>query len=153
MSYIDKNLLAGEEIIFRTKKHLILFFWPLVWTLVASYIAPYIAANNILQTIAWVPWLLVAFFWVYAGLEYMTSDFAVTNRRVLMREGFLYRHTNETRLAAISQVNVVQSLLGQLLNYGTVSINAFGAFDAFPLIAHPFQFQKHVNEALDKVVR
>ena len=70
-----------------------------------------------------------------------------------MREGFFYRHTNETRLATISQINVNQSLLGQILNFGTVIINAFGAFDTFTMIAKPFLFQKYVNEQLDKVAK
>jgi hypothetical protein len=50
-------------------------------------------------------------------------------------------------------VNVDQSLLGQLLNYGIVSINAFGAYDSFTLISHPGEFQKYVNQQLDTLVK
>lgn len=70
-----------------------------------------------------------------------------------MREGFFNRHVNEMRLATISQINVSQSLLGQMFNYGMVSINAFGAFDAFTVLAKPYTFQKYVNEQLDKITR
>jgi uncharacterized membrane protein YdbT with pleckstrin-like domain len=109
--------------------------------------------NELLQRVDWAPWLLALLFWAHCGLEYLTSEFAVTNKRVMMREGFFYRHTNEIRLTAISQVNVDQSILGQILNYGTVSINAFGAFDAYSLIAQPFQFQQFVNAELDKAIK
>ncbi len=153
MNYIDKNLLPGEMILFCTKKHLIIFFFPVVWLIFSIFAYSYMHANEILSSLAWTPWFLALIFWAYMGLNYFFSEFAVTNKRVMMREGFFYRHCNEMRLSAISQVNIDQSLLGQILNYGTVSINAFGAFDEYTLIARPFQFQKTVNEQMDKAMR
>jgi uncharacterized membrane protein YdbT with pleckstrin-like domain len=153
MSYIDKNLLQDERIQFRTKKHLIIFFFPVVWLIFSIYATDYMRSNPFLIKLAWVPWLLALIFWGYVWLEYVTSEFAVTNKRVMMREGFFNRHANEVRLSAISQVTIDQSLIGQLLNYGVVSINAFGAFDTYTMIDKPFAFQKNVNEELDKVVR
>lgn len=153
MSYIDKNLLSDEKIIFRTKKHVIMFFWPVVLLVFAIYSNVYMVHHIVLNNLVWLPWVVVFLFFSYVGLDYLTSEFAVSNKRIMMREGFFTRHTNEMRLTAISQVNVDQSLLGQILNYGVISINAFGAFDAFPLIAKPFEFQRHVNEQLDKAMR
>ncbi|HLB41293.1 MAG TPA: PH domain-containing protein [Gammaproteobacteria bacterium] len=152
MTYIDKNLLTDERIIFRTKKHRIIFFLPIVWTIFSLYSSAYMQANPILIKVQWAPWLLALLFWGYVGLEYLTSEFAVTNKRIMMREGFFYRHMNETRLTTVSQVNIDQSLLGRVLNYGTVSINAFGAYDSFSTVAHPVTFQKYVNEQLDKLI-
>lgn len=153
MSYIDRNLLPDERILFRTKKHLIIFFYPVLWVIFSVYATSYMSANPILFKLQWAPWALAAIFLTYTWLEYTFSEFAVTTKRVMMREGFFYRHANELRLATISQVNVGQSLIGQILNYGAVSINAFGAFDSYTLIAKPFLFQKFVNEQLDKVAR
>ncbi|HEX4044360.1 MAG TPA: PH domain-containing protein [Gammaproteobacteria bacterium] len=147
---IVKTLLPDEQIINRTKKHLIIFFFPVVLTLLSIYIAGYMSNNPILEKLQWAPWVVTLIFWAYAYLEYLTSEFVVTNKRVLMREGFFVRHSNETRLAAISQVTVNQSLIGQLFNYGTVLINAFGASDSFAMIARPNVFQQCVNEAIDK---
>ena len=153
MKYIDKNLLPNEKILFRTKKHIIIFIFPLILTFFSFYADHYAEVNPILIKLRWIPWFITLIFWAYTGLDYMTSEFAVTNRRIMMREGFFYRHTNETRLNTISQVNVNQSLLGQLLNYGTVVINAFGAFDAFTLIAKPDVFQRYVNQEVDQLTR
>lgn len=150
MSYIDKNLLPDERILFRTKKHLIIFLVPAILTILSIIAYSYMQSNYILSKVDWAPSLIVLIFWAASGLDYVTSEFAVTNKRVMMREGFFTRHANEMRINTISQVNVDQSLLGQVLDYGIVSINAFGAFDAYPMIAHPFTFQKYVNEQLDK---
>jgi uncharacterized membrane protein YdbT with pleckstrin-like domain len=149
MTYIDNNLVADERILFRTKKHIIIFLWPLLITVVLLYALNYIRSNLILNGLQWTPVLVGILIWAYVGIEYLTSEFAITNKRLMMREGFFYRHTNEVRLATISQVNVEQSLLGQMLNYGTVSINTFGAYDVYTLISQAPRFQKQVNAQLD----
>lgn len=149
MSYIDKNLLADEKILFRTKKHLIIFFFPLVLAILSIFAFNYMHDNVILSKVEWVPSLIVLIYGGSVGLNYITSEFAVTNKRVMMREGFFTRHANEMRITAISQVNVDQNLIGQVLDYGSVSINAFGAFDAYNLISNPHTFQKSVQQQLD----
>lgn len=159
MTDLDKNLLNDERILFRTKKHKIIFLYPVMVTFLLFFLVNYMQSNIFLRNniflaqVVWIPWFIILIFWSYIGLEYWTSEFAVTNKRVMMREGFFFKHMNETRLATISQVNVNQSLLGRLLNYGIVSINAFGAYDAFANIAKPLVFQKYVNEQLDQLVR
>jgi len=150
MSYIDNNLLPGERIIFRTKKHLILFFVPVLVLILSSYAVTYMAADELLAQMQWVPWVVTGLFWASSGLNYYFSEFAVTNKRVMMREGFFTRHSNELRLNSVSQVNVDQNLIGQMLNFGTVSINAFGAFDRYNVISRPGKFQQAVNQQIDQ---
>lgn len=151
MTNLTKNLLPNERILFRTKKHIIIFFVPIVLTIFSMYTTYYMRTNPILVHIQAVPWIVTLVLWLFYGLEYLTSEFAVTTKRILMREGFFNRHATEMRLASVSQINIDQGIVGQLLNFGTVSINAFGAYDFFPTIAQPFQFQKTVNEQLDKL--
>lgn len=146
-------LLPDEKVLFRTRKHVIIFIFPIIVTILAIYFSFYMQANPYLIKLFWAPWLIALIFWAQASLEYITSHFIVTNKRLLMREGFFTRHANEIRLATVSQVSIDQSLVGQLFDYGKVSIHAFGAFDAYPLIAKPFIFQKSVNEQLDKIAK
>lgn len=150
MSYIEKNLLPGEQIIFKTQKHYIIFLYPVLLTIIALVAYYYMMGNDVLAVVSWAPGLIALIFWAYAWLEYYFSEFAVTNKRVMMREGFFVRHANEMRIGAISQVNIDQGLIGQMLDYGTVALNAFGAYDSYNIIAKPMQFQRAVNEQLDR---
>lgn len=152
MSYIDRNLLPGESILFRTKKHPIIFTVPVLLLIFCAYVHGYMMSNPILHLVWWAPWAVTAVFWGYVGLNYYTSEFAVTNKRIMMREGFFTRHTNEMRVGAISQVNVDQNLIGQMMNFGMVSINAFGAFDNYSTINRPVLFQRYVNQQIDLAV-
>lgn len=152
MAYIDKNLFADETILFRTKKSFIIFLSPLCWTIAA--IICFFNSNPYVVKIAFVPALAAIFFWLNQIIQYVFSDFAITNKRILMREGFLYRHTNDTRLTTIANVTVNQSLLGQFLKYGTVFINTFGGeADPFTEIDNPFAFQKILQEQIDQIIK
>lgn len=157
MSYVDKNLLPGEEVLFRTKKHIIIFLYPLIVLLAAIYASQQMEANaaisGLLGKLSWVFPLIALIYGLSIALEYITSEFTVTNKRVLMREGFFTRHATELRLSTISQVNIDQGLIAQLFNFGNVSLNAFGAYDSYAMIAKPYAFRQAINEQLDQVTK
>lgn len=161
MNYIDKNLLPNETIMFRTKKHYIIFLAPVVLLILALFFS----INNTLPhafqslgssttTSLWrIPTIVFTVAAIFTGIQqwitYLTSDFVVTNLRIVMREGLFIRSVTDTRLTTISHVTIEQSLLGQLLNYGTIVINGFGGNqDYFILVAAPNGFQKSVQEQL-----
>ena len=147
----SRRLLRDEVIIFQTRKHKIIFFVPIVLTVGVIYLYPFFADNAMLAKILWALFLVPAVFWGYNLVEYATSIFVVTNKRIMMREGFFNRHTNETLLTSISQVTVDQNIVAQLLNYGTVTVNAFGASDTFVMIANPYGFQQALNEQMNLI--
>jgi uncharacterized membrane protein YdbT with pleckstrin-like domain len=147
MSFIKSNLLDGEKILYRTKKHFIIFLFPVFWTGVALFF--WLSSNLFLVKISFVVGIIAALFWINQWLLYYVSEFAVTNKRIMLREGFFYRHINETRLSAIANVAVTQSLSGQILNYGTVFIKTFGGEnDPFTEISGPVSFEKKLQELL-----
>ena len=150
MSYIENNLLPDERILYRTKKHFIIFLTPVVWTLITAFFLfnPY----PVLVKVAFLMGIVSSLSWANQALNYATSDFVLTNKRIMMKEGFSFRHTNEARLVTLANVTINQSLFGQLLNYGTVIINTFGGEnDPFAQIASPLAFRKQILMQLDKV--
>lgn len=147
MSYLDKNLLEGEKILFRTKKHWIVFFPPVFWALATVFL--YFQPNPILHKIIFLPAILAIIYLCNQLLLYYFSEFAITNIRIVMREGFFFRHTNDTRLSALATVDVVQGIIGQVLDYGTVLINSFGGEkDPFTDMDSPVKFKNILQEQL-----
>lgn len=152
MTQLDNNLLSDEQILYRTKKHWIIFFTPALLTIAAFFFL--LNQNEYVYRIAWLPAIAAVITGINQFLLYITSEFAVTNKRIIMREGFFFKHTNETRLTTIANASVYQSLLGQILNYGAIEIQAFGGnTDPFTLIAHPNTFQKQLQNQLDKMTK
>ena len=55
-----------------------------------------------------------------------TNEIVVTDRRVIYAHGFIQRHTVEVHMDKIESVDVDQSVLGRLLDYGDVTIRGTG---------------------------
>jgi len=146
-NYIAKNLLPDEKILYQTKKHWIIFLTPFALTLMTAFF--FFNQNLYLTKVTPLLAIVTILYWMNQFLLYYASEFAITDKRVMMREGFFYRHTNETRLSAVSNVGATQSLLAQALSYGTVFINTFGGeTDAFTELDEPVKFQKKLQELL-----
>ncbi len=148
MGYIERNLLDDEKIVYRTQKHPIIFLVPVLWTVVM--VVCLVNVNPWVNKFAIAPGIAAAATWFKQFLNFATAVFVVTNKRILMKEGFFFRHMNDLRLSTISNISVSQSLLGQLLDYGTLLINPFGGEnDLFPEIAHPNEFKRQAQMQLE----
>ena len=119
MGYIDKNLMQGEKIIFRTKLHWIVFLGPVILFVIGIILmldqkaAP---GGAIL--------LFVAIIWVIAAaISWATSEFGISDKRVLIKVGWISRNSLETLLTKVEGIQVNQSILGRIFKYGTIVIS------------------------------
>jgi len=143
MSYVDKNLIPNETVVFRTRLHWIIFGWPFLF-LLASCVAfwfDYKRTGEVLLLVT-----LILFLARY--LVYMASEFAVTNKRVIVKVGFLQRRTLELMLTKVEAIAVTQSLLGQIFGCGTITVTGTGGTkEPFANIRSPLQFRRAVQAA------
>jgi len=76
-----------------------------------------------------------------------TSEFAVTNKRVLIKVGLIRRTTLEMNVAKIENIGVSQGILDRILNCGTISIiGSGGTKESFRGLRNPLDFRKKVQE-------
>lgn len=94
-------------------------------------------------------WLLVVIplgILVSAAVTVRTSELVITDRRVLIKVGFIQRHTFEMFISKIESVAVFQSMLGRVFNYGTVEIRGTGgSSESFATIAEPLPFRDAIQ--------
>jgi uncharacterized membrane protein YdbT with pleckstrin-like domain len=91
---------------------------------------------------------IAALFASAAALKYVTTELVVTNRRVIARYGITSRTTVEILLAKVESVQVVQSILARLLNYGSIVVAGGGMHSApVPNIAKPARFRAECTKA------
>jgi len=65
-------------------------------------------------------------FAIGAWFKQWITEMVVTNRRVIYKRGFIRRHTAEMNMDKIESVTVTQSILGRMLNYGTIHVRGTG---------------------------
>ncbi|MCI5047172.1 MAG: PH domain-containing protein [Aquisalinus sp.] len=77
-----------------------------------------------------------------------TTEFAITDRRLLMKEGWLSRATQELSLDTIEEVEVKQGFWGRLLGFGRLHLSGSGRAEiCSPPINDPVGFQALLSDA------
>lgn len=145
MSYIEKNLLSDERVIYKANIHWWIFASPLFGILISClcfYIVPYALVGIILLLLA----LRVL---VESLVHKYASEFAVTNKRVFLKKGFYKRETLELMLNKTEGIKIQQGILGRVLGYGTIIVTTGGATNAFKLVMNPQRFRKEINEQIE----
>src|SRR5439155_24609019 len=90
---------------------------------------------------------LAALYWTAtAWFHRWTTETDVTNFRIVHKTGFIKRRTFEMSLDKVESVDVNQSILGRILNYGDVTILGVGeGKETISTIASPLDFRNHIT--------
>lgn len=104
-----------------------------------------------------VPDIMIAL-WCISGIIFMyrlaiikTTEYALTTKRVVTKDGIFKRNICETALNKIEGINVNQSVIGRMFDFGHLVVTGTGGKkNVFPRIKQPFLFRKSVQEELEK---
>lgn len=131
--YVDQVLVPGERVVHLGRTSL----WS-VWHLLlfGLLLLPAFGLGLIL--------------WAAAYVRIRSTELAVTTKRVIVKHGFIRRNTIEININKVESIQVNQSLIGRMLNFGTLVIAGTGASHA-PIdgIAEPLVFRRAFVEAQD----
>jgi hypothetical protein len=150
MSYVDSQLLPGETVRYRARLHKGIFSTAsLLGALTLAALIGAIAAGHWWWVLVAVTGAIAAFAFGRAWVTYTTSEFAVTDKRVVIKVGWIRRRTLETMLSKVEGVGVDQSLTGRMLGYGTIEVTGTGGTrEEFDRIADPLEFRRQVQAAI-----
>lgn len=130
MSYIAKRLGPGEAVVVEGKFH---------WL---QYLA------------AWAALILLGAFvvgiviFVREMARMNTTEFVVTNRRVILKRGWLNVHLDEITLSSIEGAHIARNLLGRLFGYGRLELHGRGdTHMQFPTMSRPDRFRAAIEGA------
>jgi len=133
MRYIDESLAPGETLLQRGR-------WPWICWFGAW------AALILLGLV-----IVGVFIFVRAAIIMKTTDFAVTNRRVILKRGWLNRRTQELAVESVEGVSLDQSIIQRLFGYGRVIVTGTGdAVIVFPPMADPVAFRRAIEAAREE---
>jgi uncharacterized membrane protein YdbT with pleckstrin-like domain len=82
--------------------------------------------------------------------QYFLSQFVITNKRIMIRHGFIARQSYEMLLNKVESIQVDQTLGDRLIwGSGTLVITGTGGTkESFPNAGGAIAFQKHLDEAI-----
>jgi uncharacterized membrane protein YdbT with pleckstrin-like domain len=124
MSYIKKSLIDGETIVSGFKLHPIFYVMPLIFSIV--------------------------FIGIPTLIKYLTMEYGLTTKRVIVKTGFISRNTEEMKINKIETVEIKQSVLGRILGYGDVTVTGTGISNVQILgVKNPMMVKKSIDSTLD----
>jgi uncharacterized membrane protein YdbT with pleckstrin-like domain len=148
MSYVEGVLQPGEQVRHISSIHWIVF-WPGVAVALLAVAAYWFGDTRLLPT-AWLYTayalaLVAVFLLVQKWYQRWITEIAVTNRRVIYKRGFVRRETNEMNMDKVESVQVDQSVIGRMFDFGTVKILGTGeGFEALRTISSPIKLRNSI---------
>ena len=134
-SYIESSLGRSERIVYKAQVSWLSQFWGIVF--------------GILLLI----WVIGIVLIVSAVLNVMTTELALTNKRVIAKFGFIRRQTIELNINRIESISVNQGFWGRIFNYGSIVVRGTGGSHApIPYIARPMEFRHQFNDFIDNEI-
>jgi uncharacterized membrane protein YdbT with pleckstrin-like domain len=150
--YIDDILQPGEKVLYSTNAHWI-FYLPAIGAWIVAIlllIASRMVVDSTLTLVCLALAAIVGIFALYktvtAWFHRWTTETDVTNLRVVHKTGFIKRRTFEMSLDKVESVDVNQTILGRLMNYGDVTVRGVGeGAETIRTIASPLDFRNHIT--------
>ena len=131
MSYVNSVLQPGERILFVGRLHWIAYWQAAMFLLLGCVLVWWEYAHwpsqgflILVTAIIFGALFLVSF--LRAWFVRWITEIAVTDRRVIYKRGFINRHTAEMNMDKVASVEVDQTMLGRILDYGSVHILGTG---------------------------
>ena len=154
MGYVERHLLPGERVLYKTRLHWVLFARPALVFLIGAGLTVavrYVEAQP--EAARWAGWIgfgimAIGFLWGFVHwVELRTSEFAVTTTRVIFKVGLVARYTTELLLSKVESIAVQQSLTGRILDYGDLTvIGTGGTREVFRRVRDPITFRNYVQQ-------
>lgn len=89
---------------------------------------------------------------VWYTIFYLTTEYVVTNKKVLMKRGFIFRRTDELYIKKLEGVDVDQSILGRILGFGNLIFSGTGSQKVvFEIVPEPLKQKIQAQDLFDKM--
>ena len=149
MSYLQHVLQPGEQVRQISSLHWI-GYWRGVAAALLAVVAYGLSETRLLPGIwrymAYALALVAVVLLLEQWLRWWVTEIAVTDRRAIYKKGLIRRQSNEMNTDKVESVKIDQSILGRMLDYGTVTILGTGeGFETLRTIASPIELRNSIT--------
>lgn len=149
MGYIEKNLLDDEVVIYRAKISLAFFLYPMCVLGFLIWFSSKIHAIALVFSVLFVIYVLLRIFFTI-----LTTEFALTDRRIIGKKGIIFQRSMEILLNQVESIPISQPLDGRIFGFGTVTVTGTGGTrEYFKSIKNPKELRKQVNNQISRLTK
>lgn len=153
MSYTEKNLVEGERLIYIARLHWVIFLLPIAVLLAGAIFVKFLHIHLYSQYTKYIAYAVGTaglFIALSTFLEYMGSEFGVTNKRIIVKVGIVSRIAREIFINRVESIQLKQSVIGRILGFGSVIPAGTGGDKAslHNYIDNPMALKKVIDEQI-----
>lgn len=152
MSYVTSHLLPNEYVE-HLGKTTFLYVVPPLLGMILFLIIGGVAVEEI-EEVGVIAFIIAGLFlisFISRCIVAATSEFAITNKRVILKKGFISIQVSDIALDRCDGVSFDQGFWGRLLGYGIVTTGSIGArAQKYPALAQPGVFRNALFLIMDK---
>jgi len=138
--------MSNQRVVYQARLHWILFVWPFLLLLIGLWLSfSFVSFRELgLMTV------LIAIAWGFLmWLTYQFSSLTIKERQVILRSGILVRQTIDIPLTKIESIDIRQSIVGSLFQYGSLLITGTGGTRQWMgYIAKPLTCRRHIEQLM-----
>ena len=152
MAYPQKLLSEGETVVHEMRPHWRSLVFPAFWLIVIAGAGAYVAGTSDNSTVRWgvllvavglLLWLVVIPF-----LTWISTEYVITNRRIITRSGILARRGRDMPLSKVNDVSFSYGVIDRMLGCGTIDVQSAGENQGILIANVP-----HVEEIQREIAR
>jgi len=151
VTYVNSVLQPGEAVKVIGRLHWVNYLKAFLMAAIAAVLLLYgrqeaTAGERTAMFIGWLSLVLAVAMLLGAWFTRQMTELSVTNHRVIYKTGFIRRHTVEMNMDKVETVNVDQSILGRIMDYGTIHVLGTGqGIEGLSRIAHPLAVRNAIT--------
>jgi uncharacterized membrane protein YdbT with pleckstrin-like domain len=138
--------MSNQRVVYQARLHWILFVWPFLLLLIGLWLSfSFVSFREVgLMTV------VIAIAWGFLmWLTYQFSSLTIKERQVILRSGILVRQTIDIPLSKIESIDIRQSIIGSLFQYGSLLITGTGGTRQWMgYIAKPLTCRRHIEQLM-----
>ena len=115
--------MIDNNIVYQARLHWVIFFWPVFLLCFGVFLG---LRFDQLQEVGVFCGVFALIWGLMVWITYQYSSLTIKKTQVILRTGFLVRNTMDIPLNKIESIDIRRSLLGSLLQYGTLVITGTG---------------------------
>lgn len=133
----------NNNVVYFTRMHWIIFFWPVLALGVALTVYFYVRELGLVLVLFACIWILMN--WA----TYYFSSLTIKRNQIILRSGVLVRETLDIPLSKIEAVDIRQSILGSVLRYGMIRITGTGGTRrTLNYLNNPLTCRRHIEHLM-----
>lgn len=160
MAYVDGLLSSGERVVLRDRQHWFVMVWNARWAVLAVILAVVGGVirllnggdNLLLAILGWIVLILLVaglVSLVWGWFAYVSTEYVVTNRRLIQTQGILNKKASDSSLEKINDAVLEQGALARVFGYGALDVMTASAsgIQKMRFLLTPVEFKKDMMDA------